>query len=369
MNRRLSILLAWGALLLLPRPTHAQVTPAAGYVPPDDTPTVKVGGLIFLDYTFTKQPKATDSDGNVVSANAFNLVRTYINVTGNFNHALSFRITPDISRETGSGSSLNGSLVFRLKYGYAQYSLDDWTGKWKGTWVRFGMQQHPFIDFQESVYRYRFQGTVFIERDGGIPSSDAGVSFHTNIPGNYGDVHVGVFNGEGYGKPEVNNEKGLMVRGTVRPMPAGKYSRGLRLTAFYTGDNYVRDGERTRLVSSVWFEHPHVNMGIDYLKMHDQTSARTASVEAQGYSFFVVPAFKEKGRGPEVLLRFDAYKPNTAVVGQQRKRLIVGAAYWFPHQGTITSCLLVDFEQVTFHNFSPTQPTQQKLMVHGLINF
>ena len=29
----------------------AQVTPAAGYVPPDDTPSVRVGATLFLDYT------------------------------------------------------------------------------------------------------------------------------------------------------------------------------------------------------------------------------------------------------------------------------------------------------------------------------
>ena len=31
---------------------------------------------------------------------------------------------------------------------------------------------------------------------------------------------------------------------------------------------------------------------------------------------------------------------------QTRSRVIVGAAYWFPHQGTVTSALLFDFENV-----------------------
>ena len=30
----------------------AQVTPAAGYTPPDDTPKVNVGATIFGDYTY-----------------------------------------------------------------------------------------------------------------------------------------------------------------------------------------------------------------------------------------------------------------------------------------------------------------------------
>ena len=60
------------------------------------------------------------------------------------------------------------------------------------------MQQTPLVDFMESVYRYRFQGTVFEEREGFLSSSDVGVSFHYNLPGNYGDVHAGIYNGETY---------------------------------------------------------------------------------------------------------------------------------------------------------------------------
>src|SRR2546423_7878051 len=45
-------------------PCAAQVTPAAGYTPPDDTPAIKVGVTIFADYTVQQQPKVKDSDGN-----------------------------------------------------------------------------------------------------------------------------------------------------------------------------------------------------------------------------------------------------------------------------------------------------------------
>src|SRR3954468_3449894 len=80
----------------------AQVTPAAGYVPPDDTPSIRVGTTIFLDYTVQPEPKVTDADGNNVSLNAFNVGRAYINLTGQINHLVAFRVTPDITRETGA---------------------------------------------------------------------------------------------------------------------------------------------------------------------------------------------------------------------------------------------------------------------------
>ena len=140
----------------------AQITPAEGYTPPNDDPSVKVGGTIFLDYTFQQEPEARDAGGNLIHPNAFNVGRAYINITGQLHHLVAFRITPDVTRETGSGSSLAGSYTYRLKYAYAQFNMDDWLPH--GTWLRFGMQQTPYIDFHEGIYRYRFQGQIFVER-------------------------------------------------------------------------------------------------------------------------------------------------------------------------------------------------------------
>ena len=39
------------------------------------------------------------------------------------------------------------------------------TGCPKASWVRLGIQQTPWVDFEESVYRYRFQGPIFTDRE------------------------------------------------------------------------------------------------------------------------------------------------------------------------------------------------------------
>ena len=44
-------------------------------------------------------------------------------------------------------------------------------------------------------------------------------------------------------------------------------------------------------------------------------------------------------------------------------------AYWFPHQGTVSAALLVDYDGATFSNFVPAQPKQQRIAVHGLVSF
>jgi Phosphate-selective porin O and P len=339
---------------------------AAGSNP--DAQSVKVGGTIFYDYTYTREPRTADADGNQISPRAFNVARAYINITGTVSHVVSFRITPDVKRETGSGSSLNGSLNFRLKYAYAQFNMDDWMPA--GTQIRVGVIQTPFIDSQEGVYRYRFQGTVFAERDGGLSSADAGVSIRTPLKGNYGDVQAGLYNGEGYSRAEANDQKSLQLRATIRPLPAASGPiRGLRVTAFYNADHYLKSAERNRFIAAGMFEHARLNAGVDFMIGRDRPSASAPVTDSKGVSVYVTPFFDEKGKGWEGLLRLDRWDANTEESGTQN-RLIVGGAYWFPHPGgSATAALLFDFERVTFANFVVAPTRQQRFALHGLINF
>jgi hypothetical protein len=374
--RRSLIPLALVCLIGLTRVASAQVTPAAGYTPPDDTQSIRLGAVIYYDWTTTTTPKSTDADGHQFSPTVFNVSRAYINVQGNLSHVVAFRITPDITRD-GDAGALNGNLVYRIKYAFAQLNLDEWTSDWKGSWVRLGIQQTPLIDYLEGIYRYRFQGTVFVEREqigGNLTSSDAGISFHSNTPNNFGEVHFGVYNGEGYSKAEVNQEKAFQIRGTVRPFARGDATaRGWRVTFFYDGDHYIANAPRTRFVFDTTFEYSHFNAGYDYLDGHDQTAAAQPNIESRGWSFWITPFLKEKGNGWEGLLRFDNFAPNqTNLSNQEHQRAIVGISYWFPHPGgSATAALMLDWEQLKFANFPSTPPnaTQNRIALHGLINF
>jgi len=343
----------------------AQVTPAAGSTPPDDTPSIRLGATFYGDYTFTKSPEATDADGNTIHPSTFNVGRSYINITGNISHLVAFRLTPDITRAgSDSGAVLNGNLLFRVKYAFMQVNLDDWMPQ--GSWTRLGIQQTPWVDFEENIYRYRFQGTVFAEREGFMSSSDAGASFRYNLPSNYGEIHAGVYNGENYNRAEPNDQKAFEIRGTVRPLATSPALalRGLRAHLFVTRDHAVKNADRMRLLGSVTFEHPYLNAGFDYLKATDQTLAASPVVEGRGYSIWATP---RSPTGWEGLLRYDHLTPNTGSDAQARKRMILGIAYWFPHQGTVSSAVLFDYDGQTFKNISA--PKQQRIAVHGLVNF
>ncbi len=389
---RLTRLFAACAGLMIASSASAQVTPAAGYTPPDDTPSIRVGVTLFPLYTYQTTPTATDADGNAINRSSFDVARAYINLTGQISHLLSFRITPDITRQSAlltlpAGATVsNDSLIYRIKYAYAQFNLDDWMTK--GSWARIGIQQTPWVDFDEGIYRYRFQGTTFAER---LPllttmtSADAGLSFHYNLPSNYGDFHVGVYNGENYQRVELNNDKAFEFRGTVRPFATQKpVLRGLRAHLVYYNDAYVGSDVRERVMGNVTYEHPYINGEFDYLKAKDKTLATAPEVDSQGWSFWLTPRKPLANNASiEALIRYDHFTPNTAnslvppassplpgsilLSDQQQNRWIYGAAFWFPHQGAVSTAIMLDYDGQVFNNIV-TAPVHA-ITLHGLINF
>src|SRR5262249_28089835 len=156
--------------------------------------------------------------------------------------------------------------------------------------------------------------------------------FHYNFPSNYGDVHVGVYNGEGYAKTDPNDQKAIEVRGTVRPFATNMpILRGLRLTGFYFGDNYIKDAERTRVVGQVTYESPYINAGFDAIDGKDQTSITRPDIEGKGWSFWLTP---KSPTGWEALIRYDHMRPDERFTDQTRTRTILGVAYWFKNTGS-----------------------------------
>ena len=365
-------------LTLAASPAAAQVTPTPSTPPPDDNPSVRVGGTLFADFTKTIAPPITDAGGASVSPSAFNVSRAYINVTGQLNHLFAFRITPDIVRETGSGSSIAGSMTLRLKYGYVQMNLDDWL--WRGTYVRAGMIQTPFVDFDETVYRYRFQGPTFADREGYMTSSDYGAAARTLLPRGYGEIYGGLYNGEGFTRADPNDQKAFELRATIRPLPSSNRPRGFRVTGFYSGDHTVKNADRRRLVGNATFEHRFVNLGWTWLDAVDQASPAAPRVRARGPSFWITPRLP-RGAMPvappagvvraslEGLFRYDRLEPNRDLPGV-KQRWIAGAAYWpRMRSASYSAAFMLDYEQVGYRDFEPARPVEKRLAVHVLVAF
>ncbi len=363
------VVMGLGAALLAAPMAHAQVTPAAGYSPPDDTPKISVGVTLFANYSYQDTPTVTDGNKTVIHSNSFDVNRAYVNVLGSLSHWFSFRVTSDITRETGTGSSLSGSQTFRIKYGYGQVNFDDFAPK--GSWLRLGLQQTPWIDYDEGIYRYRFQGTTFTDAEGFYPSSDYGASTHFNFPDNYGDVHVGVYNGDGYTATNdqrgVNNEKSVQIRASFRPAPSVPVVKGLRIAGYYDTDHYFADAKKERFLGNVTFEHRYVNAGFEYIDAKDQTTPTATELDRNGFSAWVTP---RTPIGVEALLRYDELNTNKNLSPKpKKKRTVVGVAYWPPLQGGKTIAFMVDYSEVKFENVTPDPGKTKIYALHTLFNF
>jgi hypothetical protein len=212
--------------------------------PQPDYPAIRFGVLSYLQY-----------DAEVENREAFNnfdVTRAYLNVNAQVARNVRFRFTPDIRRI--NDGSLAGSLVVRVKYAFAQ--IDNLTPR---GWLRLGAHQTPWLDFEESINRYRVQGQMFGEREGLIPgSSDFGASYFTPLPGGYGEIHGGLFNGEGFGQPEANKYKSAQLRVTVRPFPNAPIVKGVRVSGSYNAGWYAADRPRRLGIVMCSFEHAHL---------------------------------------------------------------------------------------------------------------
>ena len=362
MNR--ATLLFCGGLLLFALPVFAQAPPPPAASP--DTPSIKVGTTIFTDYAVQQEPKTIDVNGTAVEASAFEITRAYINLTGNASKHIGFRLTTDVVRDTDAGSSLNGSYAVRLKFAYLQWTLDD-ALRSKDSYVRLGIQPTPWLVFMDEIYRYRFQGQEFEERDGYITFADAGVSMHYTLPHDYGDVHTGFYNGEGFAKADPNDEKGWMTRGSTRPFAHRGALHGLRVNGFYDRDAYASHAERRRANVSVTFEHRYVNAAFDTMRAVDRPTTAVTAQHGRAWSAWLTP---KSGHGWEGLLRVDRITPNTDAPDQVRRRTIAGVAYWFPHQGSVATALLFDVDDTRASGGLPAAaPRQRKLALHAMLTF
>ncbi len=346
--------------------------------PPADPVSVKVGGTIFADYTYQDAPKSTDSDKNSINPNSFEVRRAYINVTGNITKDISFRITPDVGAraatttttsglangQTVSAShSYDGSLLVRLKYAFGQFSLDNYVTH--GSWIRIGQQQTPYVDFMEGVYRYRFQGTIFAEREAYLSSSDVGLSGRLNLPNDYGELHLGYYNGDTYSKAEANDQKAFQIRGTLRPFPKLAELKGLRVTAFYDLDHPVKNADRKRFIANATFEHKYLIAGLEYIDAEDNSSATKPAVSSNGFSVWAEP---RTTFGLEGLFRYDNLKPNKDV-DAKKTRTLVGVSYWFKmFKAGPSTAVLADFEQVNYDT-PLNKPTEKRFELKTLLNF
>ena len=340
------------AILLSACPVLAQ-TPAPAAAPAEpDYPIVRIGVLSYVQYDAELE--------NRDDFNAFDLTRAYLNVNGQLSRKVRFRFTPDVRRATDS--SLSGTLVVRVKYAFVEFD----NVKAARSWVRFGAHQTPWLDFEESIDRYRVQGTMFAEREGLIPgSSDFGVGYFTPL-GKYLDIQTGIYNGEGYAQTDANKYKSFQGRATVRPFAGKGIANGLRLSGFYNAGWYAANRPRRLGIVMGTFEHTHLVATLQHLAATENPSAAAPrDIDRSGSSGFV--EIRQGRGGWAALARVDRLDPDRILAGNSQHRVIAGGAYWKEWPRSRVG-LVVTNERVHY-DAGAARPQENRLLVQTHIEF
>lgn len=309
MNRLCLTVLAVAAMsgtALAQTSTPDNATPAPAAVPA--TPSVTFGVMSFLQYS----AELHEQDGY----NAFDVTRGYFDVRARLTDHVRARFTPDVRPTTDA--TLDTNMALRLEYAYLEASVSD------GASFVFGMHETPWLTYEESTNRYRVQGPMFAEREGLIPGpSDVGASFWAR--GDRAEVHVGIYNGEGYGRAEEDKYKSVQGRVTVRAFADDTAATSVHLSGFYSYGWYARDRPRNVAIVMGSYDSPHAAATAQYLTATDNPFV-AVDVQRRGMSFF-----GEGRQGPTGwagIGRVDLFDPDVSNTSDTQRRYIFGGAHW-----------------------------------------
>jgi hypothetical protein len=290
MQRR--ILGAVAALVMVAGQAQAQ-TPAA--------PQLTVSGTAYAQWNYN-----LSGDQHM---NAFDVTRTYINFNGKFANGVSTRITPDIYRNA------DGSLGYRLKYGYVSYQPNAGNVTYK-----FGLIQTPFVSRDEDLWDYRMQGSIAVDRNGVMSSADFGLSADAKLANGRFDLNAGIYNGEGYKVGEVDQRKDFMVRGSYLLSATNDNSSmgGFRVTG-YAGIGKAAAGvARERYLGQLSYRTTQYTLAGEYVNVNNG-----------GVKGSIISAFGVYHMNSQWALigRVDQVDPNTDADNDANTRIIAGASY------------------------------------------
>jgi hypothetical protein len=271
-------------------------------------PAVTFGVVSFIQYA----AELHESDGY----NAFDVTRGYINLHSQLSDRVRLRFTPDVRPTTDA--SLNRNLALRMEYASLYAQVTDSTS------IMFGLHETPWLTFEESTNRYRVLGPFFAERMGLIPGpTDLGAS--AKWTGASTEVHFGVYNGEGYGRAELDKYKSIDGRATFRPFDEDSELGNVTLSGFYQYGWYARDRPRNVAIVMGTYETEHIVASAQYLSATDNPFI-ARDVERRGLSFF--GEYRVAKTGWAGVGGVDFFDLDAASEGDSRRRYVFGGAHW-----------------------------------------
>ena len=287
----------------------AQTTPDAATRPATTNyPAVTFGVVSFLQYA----AELHESDGY----NAFDVTRGYLNIQARLSDRIRVRFTPDVRPTTDA--NLDRNLALRLEYASLDVQVSD------GVAVMFGLHEMPWLTYEESVNRYRVLGPFFSERLGLLPgATDLGASIKASTGKT--DIHVGVYNGEGYGRAEIDKYKSIDGRATFRPFGEDSELSNVSISGFYQYGWYAEDRPRNVAIVMGSYESENVVATGQYLSATDNPFV-AVDVQRRGMSFH--GEVRQGLTGWAGVVGLDLFDPDADNDSDQRRRMVFGGAHW-----------------------------------------
>jgi phosphate-selective porin O/P len=305
---------------------------AAAQAPATPAPQLTVGGVAYTQFVY----QLADTAGH---ANSFDVTRAYLNALGKFSGGVSTRLTADIYRQAG-----DNSLRYRLKYAFIAY-----TPQASPLTFKLGQIHTPWVDWEEALWDYRMQGTVALDRNGYLSSSDFGFGIDGKWHTDRVNVSAAVINGENYNGGTGDQRKDLTARVSVRVISTNDSSRvgGLRVSAYGHVGKPTGGGVRNRALGMLSYRSRHLTVAAEYAVTRDSTAASTAVLHGRVISAYAVVRLPQSQAA--LVGRFDSVDPNTSVVGDRQNRMIAGVSY----QLTPNLRLLGNWDRVSYQS-TPT---------------
>ena len=293
----------------------AQTTPDAATRPANTNfPSVTFGVVSFLQYS----AELHEQDGY----NSFDVTRGYLNIRARLNERVAVRFTPDVRPTTDA--SLDRNLALRLEYASLDVKVTD------NMQVMFGLHEMPWLTYEETVNRYRVLGPFFSERAwtddslGLLPGpTDLGASIRYSAERS--DFHVGVYNGEGGGRAEIDKYKSIDGRATFRPFSDESELGKVSLSGFYQYGWYAQDRPRNVAIALGAYESTRVAFTAQYLSATDNPFV-ALDIQRRGVSFF--GEARQGLTGWAGIFGLDLIDPNGDNEGDNQRRTIFGGAHW-----------------------------------------
>src|SRR5690349_21529982 len=216
-------------------------------------PQVTVGGLVYAQYLYQDFPTAG------VRQNNFSIQRAYINVIGRFAGGIYTRVTADVY--TPPAVTTDNSRTFRLKYAYFGYTP---TGS--SLTFKLGAIHTPWLDWEETLWDYRVQGQMAMERGGYLTSSDFGAGIDYKQGPDKINGQFTIVNGEGYSGGSGDFRKDAEVRLSARVMDTDDSSRvgGLRLTGYGQFGKATGGADRDRYIGMVSYRSKQITLAGEF---------------------------------------------------------------------------------------------------------